>query len=146
MPDPTNNTNGSTTQGIGGPKESPSRRFPKLRGWFSKVGSCFSKVGRWFLKVPGFLSVLNTRCIEYFFKGATAESEKTVVSASWFAALGKCLIHVPPMAATIALTYFNLAGYFIGSNLEGLTPPSAQAIDRLCLQVTAKLIVRYRFF
>lgn len=46
------------------------------------------------------------------------------------------------MAATVTLAYLNLAGSFIGTSLEGLISSTAQDMDRLALQVAAKLVVR----
>lgn len=50
------------------------------------------------------------------------------------------MVHLSAVSATTTIAYFNLAGYFIGSELQGLTGGLYQALDTLCLQVTAKLL------
>ncbi|KAK3693060.1 hypothetical protein B0T22DRAFT_504410 [Podospora appendiculata] len=54
--------------------------------------------------------------------------------------LRHCSIHIPPMLASIVLTYLNVEGYFIGSDLSGPSTQTFQDISQLCLQVTAKLL------
>ncbi|KAK5167424.1 uncharacterized protein LTR77_007123 [Saxophila tyrrhenica] len=51
----------------------------------------------------------------------------------------KLAVHAIPTLGTIVLFWFNFAKYFIGSTLAGIATPQAQSIDRLALQVTAKL-------
>lgn len=55
--------------------------------------------------------------------------------------LRHCSVHIVPIIATIVITYLNLAGFFIGENLAGSTEAFAQNMDRLSLQVTAKIFV-----
>ncbi|KAF2806259.1 uncharacterized protein BDZ99DRAFT_523721 [Mytilinidion resinicola] len=74
------------------------------------------------------------------FHGAEKEAEKPVVSSTWGYALWHCGIHIIPLLATIALAYFNFHGLFIGNVLQSLYNDTAQAIDRLSLQVAAKLL------
>lgn len=73
--------------------------------------------------------------------GESIEKPKVVLSRDWSAICSKCSIHILPVLATTVLAYLNIRGYFIGSSLQGLTGDVAQDIDRLCLQVTAKLFV-----
>ena len=73
--------------------------------------------------------------------GKTNEKEKIVLQKGLARALLRCMIHLLPVSVTITMAYLNLAGRFIGSNLQGLTGGVYQAIDVLCLQVTAKLQV-----
>jgi hypothetical protein len=66
-----------------------------------------------------------------------------VITRSRWRAARKCLLfHSLPLATTVTLSYFNLKMYFIGATLSGLSTPEAQDIDRLVLQVTAKIVVR----
>ena len=58
--------------------------------------------------------------------------------------LSRCLVHLLAIMATIAISYFNLAGYYIGANLAGITDPTVQAFDILCLQIAAKIQVNMR--
>ena len=74
-------------------------------------------------------------------RGTVDEEEKVVLKRGSKHAIPKCLVHLLPVSATTALAYFNLAGFFIGSEFQGLTGGTYQAIDTLCLQVTAKLLV-----
>ena len=53
----------------------------------------------------------------------------------------RCSVHLLAVSATTSIAYFNLAGFFIGSEFQGLTGGVYQALDTLCLQVTAKLLV-----
>ena len=74
-------------------------------------------------------------------RGTVDEEEKVVLKRGLKGAILKCLVHLLAVSATTALAYFNLAGFFIGSEFQGLTGGTYQAIDTLCLQVTAKLLV-----
>lgn len=53
----------------------------------------------------------------------------------------KLVVHVLPVFATVTLSYLNLAGFFIGPTLNGIPSASAQSMERLILQVTARLLV-----
>lgn len=79
------------------------------------------------------------RIIKRSWRGEVNEEKKIVLRRSLTNALLQCLIHLLPICVTITLGYFNLAGYFIGSDLQGLYSPVYQALDILCLQVVAKL-------
>lgn len=63
------------------------------------------------------------------------------VLATAFAVLRHCSVHIIPIFATITISYLNLVGFFIGENLNGSPTVIAQDIDRLSLQVVAKLFV-----
>jgi hypothetical protein len=80
-------------------------------------------------------------CLKQCIRGNDQEEKKVVLKSGYRWSLFKCSVHILPICATIIVAYFNLAGYFIGSSLQGLTGDTYQAIDRLCLQVTAKLLV-----
>lgn len=69
------------------------------------------------------------------------EEKKVVLEKGLKRAVSRCLVHLLAVSATTTIAYLNLAGYFIGSNLQGLTGGVYQAFDTLCLQVTAKLLV-----
>lgn len=73
--------------------------------------------------------------------GAPAEKRRVVVTSNWRAIVSKSAIHILPVLATIVLAYLNVRGYFIGVNMQGLASPAAQDLNRLCLQVTAKIVV-----
>ena len=76
------------------------------------------------------------------FKGEPSEEPKVVATRSKWKATSICLVHIIPVMASIVLVAMNLKGFYIGSQLEGSAIPSLQAIYILCLQVTAKLVVR----
>ena len=82
-----------------------------------------------------------SRFFERLWFGAEDEEKKVVVRKSLWGALLRCSIHLIAMFATITIAYMNLAGYFIGAELQGLTGDVIQALDVLCLQVSAKLLV-----
>ncbi|KAF2204498.1 hypothetical protein GQ43DRAFT_162480 [Delitschia confertaspora ATCC 74209] len=63
-----------------------------------------------------------------------------VIRASWAYAIRHCWGHFLPIAAIITLSYLNFSGFFVGAHLQGLYNDTAQAVDRLSLQVTAKLL------
>lgn len=75
--------------------------------------------------------------------GSQTENEKIVLRKTLWPALAKCSVHTLPVVGTITLSYFNLHGYYIGTDFKGKTYAAAQELDRLCLQVTAKLLVRH---
>jgi len=73
--------------------------------------------------------------------GQEKEEKKSIVQKDFLVALSRCMAHVIPILATTTLAYLNLAGYFIGGELAGIVGSQADAVDQLCLQVTAKLLV-----
>jgi hypothetical protein len=84
--------------------------------------------------------------------GAKEEEQRVVIKtieltapryflARTMVVLQHCSVHIIPILATVTLTYLNLAGFFIGENLTGSTAIVAQNMDRLSLQVTAKIFV-----
>lgn len=78
---------------------------------------------------------------KHLWRGDVEEEKKVVVKKGLKRAMARCSVHLLAVSATTALAYFNLAGFFIGSELQGLTGGVYQALDTLCLQVTAKLLV-----
>jgi hypothetical protein len=70
------------------------------------------------------------------------QEEQQVVVQSNISVIQHCSIHILPICTTITIAYFNLAGYFIGENLNGSVSTLAQNMDRLSLQFAAKLFVR----
>ena len=75
-------------------------------------------------------------------RGAPSEEPKLLATHSKHRAATVCLIHVMPVLASIVLAAMNLKGFYIGAQLSGSSDPSTQAIYRLYLQTTAKLLVR----
>lgn len=55
----------------------------------------------------------------------------------------QCWAHFVAIASTVTLAYLNIAGYFVGEDLQGSPSNDYQAFYRLSLQVTAKLLVFY---
>jgi hypothetical protein len=78
--------------------------------------------------------------------GSEKEEEKVIVRQGVFRALKRCSVHIIPLCATAVLASINLNGYFVGAQYAGFNSSAAQSIDRLCLQVTAKLYVRILSF
>ena len=74
-------------------------------------------------------------------RGEENEEKKVVLKRGLKRAMFRCSVHLLAVSATTSIAYFNLAGYFIGSELQGLTGGVYQGLDTLCLQVTAKLLV-----
>ena len=97
----------------------------------SKVRACFTKP---FTKTTKKAKPLAER--------APSEKPKPVAVYSRARAITVCLIHVVPVLASSVLAALNLKGAYIGAQLIGSPSPSYQALYRLCLQVTAKLLVR----
>lgn len=78
--------------------------------------------------------------------GKKTEEKKPVIRTEWRRVAGHLGVHLLPFFAVITLSYFNMAGYFIGSTLEGHPDETSQGVSRLALQVTAKLIVGFISF
>lgn len=53
----------------------------------------------------------------------------------------QCWAHFMAIASTVTLAYLNIAGYFVGNDLQGSPSDNYQAFYRLCLQITAKVLV-----
>ena len=85
--------------------------------------------------------------LKRLWRGEVEEKPKLILRGGFGRALFPCWIHFAPVSATITLGYLNIAGYFIGSNLQGRVGSDYQALYTLCLQVAAKLrvIVLYSF-
>lgn len=94
----------------------------------------------WRSTVDGILAIW--RFFVVCIRGTEQEEPKLVLHRTWAHAVLKCWIHLPPTMAIAVLAYFNFPGYFIGAELSGSTQPVLQDFYRLCLQVTAKLVVR----
>ncbi len=74
--------------------------------------------------------------------GEEEETPKVVVTKDLWTALFRCAVHLVPLSVTVVLAYLNLASYYIGGELQGLSGPLFNALDNFCLQVAAKLAVR----
>ncbi len=74
--------------------------------------------------------------------GDEVEEPKVIQhKASVLRAIRKCAIHFAPISATTALAGLNLGGYFIGDEYSGLNSGLWQDVDKLALQIAAKLYV-----
>ena len=74
--------------------------------------------------------------------GVEAEEPKVIIhKASILRTVRKCAIHFAPIAATIVLAGLNIGTYFIGNEFVGNDTGYWQNVDRLALQITAKLYV-----
>ena len=83
-----------------------------------------------------------TKAARRVVKGASTEEPKPLATQSKRRVATVCFIHTVPILASIVLAAMNLKGYYIGAELTGGSDQSTQAIYTLCLQVTAKLMVR----
>lgn len=121
--------------------QKPVSRIRVLYSWGRKVGRsiirCFEAVGKGFKKTGKGLSTF----FRWLWRGKLHEEKKVALRKSIGRVLLRCCVHLLSMAATATLAYFNLAGYYIGAYLSGLSTHVYQAFDVLCLQVTAKLLV-----
>ena len=82
-----------------------------------------------------------SKFLKHLWFGNEDEKQKVVIRRSLLGALLQYSIHLLAIYAIATIAYFNLAGYFIGAILHGLSSDVIQAVDVLCLQVTAKLLV-----
>ena len=76
-----------------------------------------------------------------FWRGQKQEEQKVVLRKDFQRAVLQCWAHFLALLGTVTIAYLNLAGYFIGAQLQGRTGKKSQALDMLCLQVTAKFLV-----
>ena len=76
-------------------------------------------------------------------RGNSNEPEKVVLHQNTWSAVRRCWTHFLTLAATGALAYLNIAGYFVGSSLPGDTSDNHQGFYLLCLQITAKVYVTF---
>ena len=118
------------------PKRSASR--PALT---KRVRDKYQSCGRGIGTVSRRLRVATGTFSKHVGRGDVDEEKNVVLQKDLKQALGRCSVHLLAVSATTALAYFNLAGFFIGSEYQGLTGGVYQALDTLCLQVTAKLVV-----
>jgi hypothetical protein len=70
------------------------------------------------------------------------EQPKVIINKSAVIALIRCIVHIIPISVTIVLAYFNLSGYFIGTQISVASVGSI-AGDALALQIAAKLQVNH---
>lgn len=73
--------------------------------------------------------------------GEEEETPKVIVTKDLWTAVFRCAVHLLPLSVTVVLAYLNLASYYIGGELQGLSGPLFNALDNFCLQVAAKLAV-----
>ena len=112
------------------------------RSAFSKtIDSKFQSCGRGIGNVARKIRNATRTSLKRLWRGDVNEEKKVVLEKGLKRALARCSVHLLAVSATTTLAYFNLAGYFIGSQYQGLTGGVYQALDTLCLQVTAKLLV-----
>ena len=104
----------------------------------SKFRSCGRSIGNVARKIRN----ATRTSLKRLWRGDADEQKKVVLEKGLKRALARCSVHLLAVSATTTLAYFNLAGYFIGSQYQGLTGGVYQALDTLCLQVTAKLLVK----
>ena len=106
-----------------------------------RIGSKFKSCGRGIENVSRRIRDVTGKFFKRLWRGDVDEEKKVVLEKGLKRAVFRCLLHLLAVSATTTLAYFNLAGYFIGSELQGLTGGVYQTLDTLCLQVTAKLLV-----
>ena len=111
----------------------------KLIYWSIYCSRCVGKVSRG-------LGNATATFFKRLWRGDEVEEKKVVLKKGLKRAVFRCLIHLSAVSATTTIAYFNLAGYFIGTQLQGLIGEVYQALDTLCLQVTAKLLVNVFVF
>ena len=113
------------------------------RSAFSKtIDSKFRSCGRSIGNVARKIRDATRTSLKRLWRGDADEQKKVVLEKGLKRALARCSVHLLAVSATTILAYFNLAGYFIGSQYQGLTGGVYQALDTLCLQVKAKLLVK----
>jgi hypothetical protein len=98
-------------------------KIPKIRpkkGVHLPAIIAFFIKSRYFFKAIG-LGILPAKLLSRLEKNkSTHEEPKIVINTSIWIALGRCSVHILPTAGSIVLYWFNLYGYYIGSELAGL--------------------------
>ncbi|KAK5743260.1 hypothetical protein LTR17_002737 [Elasticomyces elasticus] len=112
---------------------------PSLDLWVKKAAGVVENSSRKLWKATVATCKSTAITCEQFIHGAPKEEPKEIVTRDWTNVCLKLLIHLTPVCATVTLAFLNLKGYFIGSQLQGPNTAVAQGMDRLALQVTAKL-------
>ena len=123
-------------------KVASSKRSPAQSAISKTIVSKFHPCGRSIGNVARKIRNATRTSLIRLWRGDVDEEKKVVLEKGLKRALARCSVHLLAVSATTTLAYFNLAGYFIGSQYQGLTGGVYQALDTLCLQVTAKLLVR----
>ena len=119
--------------------QQPATTLPIHRRIYGKCQSC----GNGIQKIAQRLGHATGTFFKRRWRGEFDEKKKVVLRKSLSGALLRCSVHFLPVFVTIVVAYFNLAGRFIGAELQGWTGDIYQAVDILCLQVVAKLQVRF---
>ena len=117
------------------------KRNPSRSAFSKTINSKFQSCGRGIGNVARTIRNASRTALKQLWRGDVEEGKKVVLEKGLKRALARCSVHLLAVSATTTLAYFNLAGYFIGSQYQGLTGGVYQALDTLCLQVTAKLLV-----
>ncbi|KAL8629490.1 hypothetical protein Q9189_004784 [Teloschistes chrysophthalmus] len=76
----------------------------------------------------------------HLWRGEVDEKPKIVRRQGFWAATKRCWPHFLTLAATGVLAWLNIAGFFVGSDFQGCATPNCQTLDRLALQVAAKIM------
>jgi hypothetical protein len=84
------------------------------------------------------LSILFNLFRPYWARGK--EYPKVIINKSAVIALIRCIVHTIPISVTVVLAYFNLSGYFVGTQISVASVGSI-AGDALALQIAAKIQV-----
>jgi len=120
------------------PSSSGNTSRPALK---KRIHSSFQSYGRGIGNVWRRLGDVIATFFKRLWRGNVDEEKKVVLRKSLGRAMFRCSVHLLAMSVTATIAFFSLAGYFIGAELQGLTGGVYQALDMLCLQVTAKLQV-----
>ena len=122
-------------------KAATSKSNPSRSAISKNIDNKFQSCGRGIGNVARKIRNATRTSLKRLWRGDVHEEKKVVLEKGLKRALARCSVHLLAVSATTTLAYFNLAGYFIGSQYQGLTGGAYQALDTLCLQVTAKLLV-----
>ncbi len=122
-------------------KAAATHKFASRSALSKRIGTKFKSCGRSIGHASRRLRDATGTSFKRLWRGDVKEKKKVILKKGLKRALFRCLVHLLAVSASTTIAYFNLAGYFIGSELQGLTGGVYQALDTLCLQVTAKLLV-----
>ncbi|KAL9576638.1 MAG: hypothetical protein Q9212_006935 [Teloschistes hypoglaucus] len=76
----------------------------------------------------------------HLWRGEVDEKPKVVRRQGFWAATKRCWPHFLTLAATGVLAWLNIAGFFVGNDFQGCATPNCQTLDRLGLQIAAKIM------
>ncbi|KAL8691997.1 MAG: hypothetical protein Q9218_002889 [Villophora microphyllina] len=111
-------------------------RRPSRKTFRGKLKACTGRIASAWRK-----SLKATKSfLKHAWRGEVDEKPKIVRRQGILGAIKRCWPHFLTLSATAVLAWLNIAGFFVGNDFQGCATANCQTLDRLGLQVAAKIM------